>query len=91
MRSNTPMLSEPRKPPGKMFASASLRFTHHVKLSRSLWKTLRGTRGRPPRAALDLVDAPAAQACTGGFTSPKAHSYAGSWPFGCMYHSRRNR
>ena len=30
----------------------------------------------------------AAHACTGGFTSPKANSYAGSWPFGCMYHSR---
>ena len=33
----------------------------------------------------------AAQACTGGFTSPNAHSYAGSWPFGCMYHSRHSR
>ena len=30
----------------------------------------------------------AAQAWTGGLTSPKAHSYAGSCPLGCMYHSR---
>ena len=26
----------------------------------------------------------AAQACTGGLTSPNAHSYAGIWPLGCM-------
>src|SRR5215470_13091994 len=31
----------------------------------------------------------AAQAWTGGFTSPKAHSYAGTCPLGCEYHSRR--
>ncbi len=30
----------------------------------------------------------AAQACTGGFTSPKSHSYAGSAPLGCWNHSR---
>src|SRR3982751_5813867 len=30
----------------------------------------------------------AAHADTGGFTPEKAHSYAGSWPFGCVYHSR---
>ena len=30
----------------------------------------------------------AAQACTGGLTSPKSHSYAGSAPFGCWNHSR---
>ena len=29
-----------------------------------------------------------AHACTGGLTSPNANSYAGSCPFGCMYHSR---
>ena len=33
----------------------------------------------------------AAQACTGGLTSEKFHSYAGIWPFGCMYHSRSSR
>src|SRR5690349_10490813 len=31
-----------------------------------------------------------AQPCTGGFTSPSAHSYAGICPFGCMYHSLVN-
>ena len=31
----------------------------------------------------------AAQACTGGFTSPKSHSYAGSAPCGCWNHSRQ--
>ena len=34
------------------------------------------------------VNLRAAQAWTGGFTSPNAHSYAGIWPFGCIYHSR---
>ena len=33
----------------------------------------------------------AAQACTGGFTSPKSHSYAGSAPFGFWNHSRHSR
>src|SRR5262249_59710657 len=33
----------------------------------------------------------AAQACTGGLTSPRDHSYAGIWPLGCMYHSRRKK
>ena len=37
LRSKTPMLSRPRKPPWKTFMpSASLRLTHHVKLSSSL-------------------------------------------------------
>ena len=31
------------------------------------------------------------QACTGGLTSPKFHSYAGIWPSGFMYHSRVSR
>ena len=31
------------------------------------------------------------QACTGGLTSPKFHSYAGIWPSGFMYHSRVRR
>ena len=39
LRSKTPMLSSPRKPPSKMlFSSASLRLTHQVKLSISFWK-----------------------------------------------------
>ena len=33
----------------------------------------------------------AAQACTGGLTSEKFHSYAGSAPFGCWNHSRHSR
>ena len=33
----------------------------------------------------------AAHACTGGLTSPKSHSYAGSAPFGCWNHSRHSR
>ncbi len=37
-RSNTPMLSSPRKPPWKMWRPwTSLRFTHQVKFSISLW------------------------------------------------------
>ena len=40
-RSNTPILSRPRKPPSKMLLpSESLRFTHHVKFISSLWNTL---------------------------------------------------
>ena len=38
-RSKTPMLSRPRKPPGKYCGLGVLRFTHQVKLSSSLWKT----------------------------------------------------
>ena len=49
----------------------------------------RGTRSRRPPSISNTRSA--AQACTGGLTSPKAHSYAGSWPLGCMYHSRHSR
>src|SRR5204862_682105 len=89
-RSKTPILSSPRKPPEKrLFPSASLRFTHQLKLSSSFWNTLsRNAVSRWPRGPVILYTRHAAHACTGGFTSPKAHSYAGSWPFGCMYHSR---
>ena len=52
----------PRKPPSKtLLPCASLRFTHQVKFSISLWKT-RSRKARsatPFVAALDLVDAPA--------------------------------
>ena len=49
----TPMLSRPRKPPSnRLLPSASLRFTHQVKLSSSLWKTRsRKSRSPSPRAA----------------------------------------
>ena len=41
LRSKTPMLSSPRNPPWKtLLPSASLRLTHQVKFSSSLWKTL---------------------------------------------------
>ena len=55
------MLSSPRKPPAnRLLPSASLRFTHQVKLSSSLWNT----RARKMPVALaarpgHLVDAPA--------------------------------
>ena len=77
LRSNTPMLSRPRKPPWKMLLpSASLRFTHQVKLSSSFWNT-RSRKGRSPRPLAcfsRLYTCQVAQACTGGLTSPKAHS-----------------
>src|SRR4249919_819472 len=51
LRSKTPMLSRPRKPPSKTFLSKrSLRFTHQVKLRRSLWKAdFRNARSTSPR------------------------------------------
>src|SRR5207248_9558790 len=88
-RSNGSMLSRPRKPPSKtLFPSTSLRLTHQVKLMSSFCST----RARKPKSAepSSSKTRTAAQACTGGLTSSKAHSYAGSWPFGCMYHSRQN-
>ena len=52
LRSNTPMLSSPRKPPWKTFLpSASLRLTHQVKFSSSLWNTRSRKAGRLCRAA----------------------------------------
>ena len=55
-RSKGPMLSSPRNPPSKtLLPSASLRLTHQVKFSSSLWKT----RSRKSRVliAVDLEDA----------------------------------
>ena len=50
----------------------------------------RGSRGPAcrSRAGRSCRRARAAQAWTGGLTSENAHSYAGSWPLGCWYHSR---
>mmetsp|Transcript_68389 Transcript_68389/g.191670 ORF Transcript_68389/g.191670 Transcript_68389/m.191670 type:complete len:223 (+) Transcript_68389:945-1613(+) len=91
-RSKTPMLSRPRKPPWKMFRpSASLRLTHHVKLIINLWKISSKNTMSPTPLHFFLsiwYTRQDAQACTGGLTSLKFHSNAGSWPFGCMYHSR---
>ena len=72
-RSKGPMLSSPRKPPSKMLSpSASLRFTHQVKLISSLWKArARNSKSVPPSMR---NTASAAHAWTGGFTSPKFHS-----------------
>ena len=62
LRSNTPMLSRPRKPPWKTLRPcASLRFTHQVKFSISLWKTRSRNAQVAVVAALlavDLEDAP---------------------------------
>ena len=78
LRSNTPMLSSPRNPPWNRFRpSASLRFTHHVKFSSSLWKTRsRNTMSPPsPRRLRSIWNTrQVAQAWTGGFTSEKFHS-----------------
>ena len=72
-RSSGPMLSRPRNPPSNRFdPSASSRLTHQVKLTSSLSKIrLRKSRSRPPSMA---NTSSAAQACTGGLTSPKSHS-----------------
>ena len=59
LRSMTLMLSSPRNPPSnRLFPSSSLRLTHQVKLSSSLWNTrARNRRSRLAGAAqLDLVD-----------------------------------
>ena len=84
------MLSRPRNPPSnRLLPSESLRLTHQVKLRSSLCRIRsRKSRSRPPSISNTCS---AAHACTGGFTSPKAHSYAGSCPLGCMYHSRQSR
>ena len=81
------MLSRPRKPPLKtLLPSASSRLSHQVKLMSSFWKMRsRNSRSRPPSIRKTRS---AAITCTGGLTSSKFHSYAGSAPFGCWNHSR---
>ena len=75
------MLSRPRKPPAKrLLPSGSWRLSHQVKFSNSFWKTRsRKSRSRPPSMTNTRR---AASAWTGGLTSSKLHSYAGSAPFG---------
>ena len=51
---------------------ASLRFTHQVKLMSSFWKT-RARKSKSGSPSISNTDS-AAHACTGGFTSPNAHS-----------------
>ena len=77
LRSKTPMLSRPRKPPSKTFLpKRSLRFTHQVKFSSSLLKAdLRKSRSISPRRACSVrCRKSVAKAWTGGFTSLKFHS-----------------
>ena len=76
-RSKTPILSRPRKPPSNTFLpSLSLRLTHHVKFSISLWKAFcKNCRSASPRTRLSILyTRHTAHAWTGGFTSPSAHS-----------------
>src|SRR6516164_5603212 len=84
------MLSSPRKPPSnRLLPSASSRLTHQVKLTSSLSNTREmKSRSRPP--SMENTSS-AAHACTGGLTSPKSHSHAGSAPFGCWNHSRHSK
>src|SRR4029077_370270 len=84
------MLSSPRKPPSnRLLPSASSLLTHQVKLTSSLSKIrLTKSMSRAPSIANTST---AAHACTGGLTSPKSHSYAGSAPLGCWNHSRHSK
>ena len=72
-RSNTEMLSMPRKPPSNSWEPLrSVRFTPQPQFSISLVKPRpRNSRSQPPSA---MNTCQAAHACTGGFTSPKSHS-----------------
>src|SRR5262249_32262499 len=77
LRSKTPILSIPRKPPSKTFAPVrSLRLTHQVKFISSFWKhASRNERSPRPVCSFLLTERyHAAQACTGGLTSEKFHS-----------------
>src|SRR5262252_7349517 len=74
LRSNTPMLSSPRKPPSKRFLpKRSLRFTHQLKFNISLAKDLlRNSRSASPLSACSVrYKKMVAHACTGGLTSLK--------------------
>ena len=88
-RSKTPMLSRPRKPPSNTFLPyRSLRFTHQVKFARSLPndRFRKSTSPRPCSACSLRCRKIVAQACTGGLTSEKFHSYAGICPLGMQVH-----
>lgn len=64
--------------------------TNHVKFNKSFWKTLsKNCTSSFPNSFLSILNTRnVAQACTGGLTSLKFHSYAGIWPSGFIYHSR---
>src|SRR5574340_1195690 len=75
LRSNTPMLSRPRKPPSKTFLpKRSLRFTHQVKFSRSLLNASlrKSTSTVPCRAFSVRCRNSVAKAWTGGLTATTA-------------------
>ena len=77
LRSKTPMLSRPRKPPSNTLRPlGSLRLTHHVKLSSSFGKTAeeREVARSPLIDSSIMCTSNVAKAWTGGFTSPKFHS-----------------
>lgn len=70
----------------------SCEYTYQVKFNKSFWKhRARNKLSRCPLGPDILYTERHAHAWTGGLTSLKANSYAGSWPFGDMYHSRRKR
>src|SRR5664279_3171796 len=88
--SKSPILSIPRKPPSNiLLPCSSFLFTHQVKFMSSFRKMVSRNFTSPlPVAVLSMLYTfHVAQACTGGFTSEKAHSYAGNCPFGCINHS----
>src|SRR5271165_6775854 len=77
LRSKTPILSSPRKPPSnRLLPKRSLRFTHQLKFSISLAnERFRNSRSPLPlRACSVRYKKMEAQACTGGLTSLKFHS-----------------
>ena len=77
LRSKTPMLSSPRKPPSNRFLpKRSLRFTHQLKFSISFANDrLRNSMSPSPLSACSVrYRKIVAQACTGGLTSLKFHS-----------------
>src|SRR5271168_1318718 len=77
LRSKTPMLSSPRKPPSKRFLpKRSLRFTHQLKFSINFENDrLRKSISPFPSDACSVrYKKMVAQACTGGLTSLKFHS-----------------
>src|ERR1700722_19467980 len=76
-RSKSPILSIPRKPPSKMLLPcSSFLFTHQVKFMSNLRNIVsRNFRSPLPVAVLSMLYTfQVAHACTGGFTSEKAHS-----------------
>jgi hypothetical protein len=78
-----------RRVPRAMTGSSKAE-TYQVKLMSSFWKTLskKSRSSRPNSFRSILKTRNVAQAWTGGLTSLKFHSYAGSAPSGFMYHSR---